>query len=175
MDTERPETPCEAPEPSLGVLARRSIEARIIAPIYDEMCKELGEPVAQAILDAAIRRAAIAEGKKFAASTPGGTSLRTFQDLQHLWTQDEALTVEVTKSTDDEFHYNVRRCRYAETYSAMGLGNIGHLLSCNRDYVFPTGYDPRISLERTQTIMQGAPCCDFKYRFAKPAGPPSDE
>jgi hypothetical protein len=30
------------------------------------------------------------------------------------------------------------------------------------------GFNGEIELERTQTIMQGAPCCDFRYR-RKPA------
>ena len=47
----------------------------------------------------------------------------------------------------------------------MGLGAIGHLLSCNRDGAFCTGYDDRIRLERTQTIMEGASHCDFRYRL----------
>lgn len=156
----------------IGILARRKIEAGIIAPIYEVMRERLGEEVAQSILDTAITRAAIAAGKSFAAKTPGGTTLRTFQELQDLWTQDDALVIDVTKATDEEFHYNVKRCRYAETYKEMGLGHIGHLLSCNRDGVFCTGYDPRITLERTQTVMEGASHCDFKYRFdakAKPA------
>ncbi|WP_457580607.1 L-2-amino-thiazoline-4-carboxylic acid hydrolase [Ensifer canadensis] len=154
-----------AMEGELGILARRRIEAGIIAPIYEAMREEIGEERAQAILDKAVSRAAIEAGKAFAAKTPGGTNLRTFQELQDLWTQDDALTIEVTKATDDEFHYNVKRCRYAETYREMGLGHIGHLLSCNRDGVFCTGYDPRITLERTQTVMQGASHCDFRYRL----------
>ncbi len=154
----------------LGILARRRIEAGIIAPIYEAMREEIGEARAQAILDKAVSRAAIEAGRTFAAKTPGGTNLRTFQELQDLWTQDDALTIEVTKATDEEFHYNVKRCRYAETYREMGLGHIGHLLSCNRDGVFCTGYDPRITLERTQTVMQGASHCDFRYRLnADPA------
>lgn len=151
----------------IGILARRRIEAGIIAPIYEEMCRQIGEEKAQAILDAAIRKAAIKAGESFAARTPGGTSLRTFQELQDLWTQDDALVIDVTKATDEEFHYTVKRCRYAESYREMGLGHVGHLLSCNRDGVFCVGYDPRISLERTQTIMEGATHCDFKYRFDK--------
>jgi hypothetical protein len=59
----------------------------------------------------------------------------------------------------------VVQCRYAETYKAMGLGEIGHLPSCNRDGAFCEGYDPRLKLERTQTIMQGASYCDFKYSY----------
>lgn len=147
----------------IGILARRRIEAGIIAPIYEEMRERLGEEMAQSILDQAIRKAAIAAGQAFAAKTPGGTSLRSFQELQALWTQDDALVIEVVKATDTEFDYNVHRCRYAETYREMGLGKIGHLLSCNRDGVFCTGYDPRITLERPQTIMGGASHCNFRY------------
>jgi hypothetical protein len=105
----------------IGILARRRIEAGIIAPIYEAMREEIGEERAQAILDKAITKAAIEAGRTFAAKTPGGTNLRTFQELQDLWTQDDALVIEVTKATDEEFHYNVKRCRYAETYREMGL------------------------------------------------------
>ncbi len=63
----------------------------------------------------------------------------------------------------DHFDFNVKRCRYSEMYRAMGLGEIGHLLSCNRDGDFCIGYNPEMKLERTQTIMKGASHCDFRY------------
>jgi len=170
MSTLRKEQLETALDGEIGILARRRIEAGIIAPIYEEMRSRLGEDVAQSILDTAIRKAAKEAGSSFAAKTPGGTDLRSFQDLQSLWTQDDALTIEVEKASDEDFHYTVKRCRYAEMYREMGLGEIGHLLSCNRDYVFPEGYNKDIALERTQTIMGGAPCCDFKYSYKKPAG-----
>lgn len=161
-----------APE-EIGILARRRIEAGVIAPIYAEMVASLGEEAAQAILDRAIRRAAIDAARGFAAKTPGGTSLTTFQALQHLWTQDDALEIEVLRATETAFDYNVRRCRYAETYRAMGLGKIGHLLSCNRDAAFCEGYHPHLKLTRTQTLMEGASHCDFRYRMeaAAPSKP----
>ncbi|WP_213304047.1 L-2-amino-thiazoline-4-carboxylic acid hydrolase [Paraburkholderia sacchari] len=155
-----------ATEGEIGILARRRIEAGVIAPIYEEMCARFGEETAQSIIDAAIRKAAIEAGQAFAGKTPGGTNLRTFQQLQTLWTQDDALVISVEEATDDAFGYTVHRCRYAEMYREMGLGKIGHLLSCNRDYMFPQGYDSNIELERTQTLMEGASCCDFKYRYA---------
>jgi L-2-amino-thiazoline-4-carboxylic acid hydrolase len=63
------------------------------------------------------------------------------------------------------------RCRYAEMYRAMGLAELGALLSCNRDGAFCEGYDPRLKLERTQTLMGGASHCDFRYRWEEtPAG-----
>lgn len=156
---------------NLGILAQRKIEAAIIAPIYESMVTEIGKERAQAIIDAAISKAAFAAAEAFAANTEGGTNLRSFQALQHLWTRDDALEIEVIEASDTVFDYNVTRCRYAETYRAMGLGEIGHLLSCNRDSVFCQGYDPRIKLERTQTIMQGASHCDFRYTFAPESSP----
>ncbi|MBB4063615.1 putative hydrocarbon binding protein [Gellertiella hungarica] len=164
MSDEATSTPSPT-EGEIGILARRRIEAGIIKPIYEEMVEAIGQQQAEAILDAAIRKAAIRAGEDFAARTPGGTNLRTFQELQTLWTQDDALVIDVVKATDTEFHYTVKRCRYAETYREMGLGKIGHLLSCNRDGVFCTGYDPRIKLSRTKTLMQGDDCCNFEYHL----------
>ncbi|MEY4006295.1 MAG: hypothetical protein RLZZ221_2391, partial [Verrucomicrobiota bacterium] len=95
------------------------------------------------------------------------TSLQSFIDRQSLWTKGGALEIQVRKRTEDEYHFDVVRCRYAEMYREMGLGHIGQLLSCNRDFVFSEGYDPNLKLERPQTIMQGGKCCDFRYRYEK--------
>lgn len=153
----------------IGILQRRKIEAEIIKPLYDEMKAELGAAKAQAIVDKVIRKAAVAAGAHFAAKTPGGADLLSFQELQSLWTQDDALTIEVKQASAESFDYNVLRCKYSEMYKDMGLGEIGHLLSCNRDGVFCQGYNPEITLERSQTLMQGALHCDFRYKF-KPKG-----
>ena len=158
-------SPESASPDEMGILARRRIEAAIIKPIYDEMRRELGEAKAQDILRRAIRRAAIESGKALAAKAPGGADLKSFQDIQHLWTRDDALRIDVLEASDKVFDFNVTRCRYAETYRQMGLGEIGHLLSCNRDGAFCEGYNPAIKLERTQTIMGGASHCDFRYRY----------
>ncbi len=34
--------------------------------------------------------------------------------------------MEMLKETEDEVHFNVVRCKYAEMYREMGLGEIGH-------------------------------------------------
>lgn len=154
--------------PDLPVLLKRRLQAEVIGPIHAEMVAALGKAQADAILDAAVRKAAIAEGKAFAARAPGGkTSMADFIKLYELWTADSALEVEVIEATDDTFSFDVTRCRYAETYREMGLGHIGHLMSCNRDGTFCQGYDPNIALERHHTIMAGAPRCTFRYAYRK--------
>jgi L-2-amino-thiazoline-4-carboxylic acid hydrolase len=158
----------EHKDDELGILARRKIEAAIIAPIYDEMRKAIGEAKARDILRRAIRRAAIDAGAEMASRAEGGgADLESFKAILSLWTKDDALTIEVIDDKPGVLDFNVRRCRYAETYRAMGLGDIGDILSCNRDGAFCEGYDPRIKLTRTQTIMGGANHCDFRYRAAK--------
>jgi hypothetical protein len=148
----------------LGILARRRIEAAIIAPIYHEMREAVGEEKARDILRRAIRRAAIDAGTEMASRANGEANLESFKAILPLWTKDDALTIEVIDDKPGVLDFNVRRCRYAETYRAMGLGGIGDILSCNRDGAFCEGYDPRIKLTRTQTIMGGASHCDFRYR-----------
>ena len=151
---------------TLPTIVKRTLQAQVIGPIFAEMAAELGEEKAARILDAAIRKAAIAEGKAFAAKAPGGvTSMADFIRLYDLWTADGALEIEVLQATDDKFDFNVTRCKYAETYREMGLGHIGHLMSCNRDGTFCEGYDAKITLKRSQTIMQGAKACDFRYEY----------
>ena len=79
----------------LGILARRRIEAAIIAPIYDEMREAIGEEKARDILRRAIRRAAIDAGAEMAARADGGADLESFKAILPLWTKDDALTIEV--------------------------------------------------------------------------------
>ncbi|MBS0219847.1 MAG: L-2-amino-thiazoline-4-carboxylic acid hydrolase [Proteobacteria bacterium] len=149
----------------MSMLEKRKIEAEILKEVYETLKASHGEEVARTTIAESVRRSAIAQARAFAATAPGGTSLKAFQDVMPFWTKGGALEIEIKEQTDTTFAFNVTRCRYAETYKAMGLGEIGHLLSCNRDGAFCEGYDPKLTLERTQTIMQGARHCDFRYRY----------
>ena len=149
----------------LPTLTKRKLQAEVIGPIFAEMVAEIGEEKASEILDRAIRKAAINEGRAFAARAPGGKpSMADFIKLFELWTTGGSLEIDVLEASDTKFDFNVTRCRYAETYREMGLEKIGHLLSCNRDGSFCEGYDPNLKLDRAQTIMGGAKCCTFRYR-----------
>jgi len=150
----------------LSMLEKRKIEAEILKEVYETLKESHGEEVAKRTIAESVRRSAIEQARAFAAA-PGGPSLKAFQDVMPLWTKGGALEIEVKEESDTTFRFNVVKCRYAETYKAMGLGEIGHLLSCNRDGAFCEGYDPKLKLERTQTIMQGASHCDFKYTYRK--------
>ena len=146
----------------LPMLDQRRIEANILKPVYREMVEQLGEEKAQEILGAAIIRDSISQGQAYAKGLED-TGLKAFRDTMAQWKASGALEMDMLKETDEEVHFNVTRCRYSEMYREMGVGDIGHLLSCNRDGTFCTGFNPKIKLERTQTIMKGASHCDFRY------------
>ena len=80
----------------LGILARRRIEAAIIAPVYDEMRKAVGEDKARDILRRAIRRAAIDAGAEMASRARGRSGPRKLQG-------DPAL-VDEGRRADDRGH-----------------------------------------------------------------------
>lgn len=55
------------------------------------------------------------------------------------------------------------RCAYAEFYKALGEPELGFLLVCTADFATADGFGADVRLTRTQTIMQGASHCDFRY------------
>ena len=149
----------------IPTIVKRRLQAQVIKPLFEEMAARFGEKEARAVLDSAVRKAAIAEGKEFAAKSGGKTSMADFIALYEHWKADGALEIEVLKADDKTFDFDVKRCRYAEMYREMGLGEIGALMSRNRDGTFCTGYDPKITLDRAKTIMAGADRCTFRYKY----------
>jgi hypothetical protein len=155
----------------LAMLERRRIEAKLLSHVYQTLRESHGKEAAERAIAESVRRSAIEQGREMAAALGGQTSLQTFIDAQELWTRGDALEIEVKEQSAERFAFDVKRCRYAEMYREMGLGNIGHLLSCQRDGTFCEGYDPKLKLERRQTIMQGASHCDFVYTYEPVATP----
>ncbi len=155
---------------NLSMIEKRRIEAEMLAHVYDVLKESVGVEAAQHAIGEAVRRSSVEQARRFAAEAEGGTSLETFVEATKLWETDDALKIAVKERTATTYAFDVVRCRYAEMYKAMGLGEIGHLLSCQRDGTFCQGYDPKLRMTRSQTIMQGASCCDFRYVYEDPEG-----
>ncbi|MEM7748295.1 MAG: L-2-amino-thiazoline-4-carboxylic acid hydrolase [Pseudomonadota bacterium] len=154
----------------MPMLERRRIEAQILKHVYDTLLESHDKAVAEATIANAVRASSIEQAEGMAADVGGNTSMKTFVDRQSQWTAGGALEIKVHEHTDDTYKFDVVRCRYSEMYREMGLGDIGHLLSCQRDGTFCEGYDKRLKLTRTQTIMGGASHCDFHYEYDKDGG-----
>jgi predicted ArsR family transcriptional regulator len=147
---------------AIGVLTRREIEARILAPLLEALSEEFGRERVLEIARQTIIRVAWEQGAQLAQSM-GGDDLAHFAASLEAWKVDDAMHIEVLEQNERHFSFNVTRCRYAEMYRALGIPELGALLSCNRDWALIQGFNPDVHLERTQTIMEGAPFCDFRY------------
>lgn len=147
----------------VGVLIRREIEARILKPVYDLLSLELGPEKAQELLKTVVIKEAKELGKTMRENSPDA-SLQAFAEQWEPWFRGGALEIEVIEKSDEAWHFNVKRCRYAEMYRDLGMADLGLSLSCNRDAALVEGYSDDIGFERSQTLMQGAAFCDFRYR-----------
>ena len=151
----------------VGVLTRREIEARILAPVIDALGQRFGR---DEVVDRRARRDRDSSRASRAARWPRrGRTIRC-RLCRHAGTVDAATMrceLEVREQTNERLSFDVTRCRYAEMYRALGIPELGAVLSCNRDAALIEGFNATVTLVRTQTIMQGAPCCDFRYTRAE--------
>ena len=146
----------------LGVLNRREAEARILQAFLGRLEDEFEAARVREVLRETIIAIAHQQGAAM-AQEQGDDSLPAFADTLPAWKRDGALETEELERSETDFHFNVTRCRYAELYRALGIPELGALLSCNRDFALIGGFNPDVKLQRTQTIMEGATHCDFRY------------
>jgi L-2-amino-thiazoline-4-carboxylic acid hydrolase len=151
--------------PKLSLLEQREIEARIVGPLIEAVRAELGEEKTLTLVRRVIAELARQSGAELAQRL-GEASLPAFARCLDTWSEAGALEIEVLEQSADRLSFNVTRCRYAEMYRALGLGNLGSSLSCQRDFSLIEGFNTAIELSRTQTIMDGADHCDFRFRAA---------
>ena len=137
---------------------RVSIQMEYVVPLVRDLQVILGEEVVNEALAERIRRR-LAAATAPAAPEVDGTALEAGFAA---FGRGDALDYEVRAADPERFDVDVSRCRYAERMAELGARDIGHLLVCNLD--FPMAADLGLELVRTGTRMQGAPCCDFRFR-----------
>jgi hypothetical protein len=147
----------------LPLLQQREIEAAIVAPLFRAFAAEVGEARAREILAGVIRDLARRAGCA-AAGAVGGNDLPHLRQAIERWRAGGALELTVLRDDADALEFDVTRCRYAEMYRRLGLEDLGPILSCGRDGAMIEGFNPAVAFCRTQTLMEGATHCDFRYR-----------
>src|SRR5262245_10140736 len=165
-----------AEQPKLALLEQREIEARIVGPLIRAFAAEIGEERALVLVGQVIRDLARQSGAELARFL-GEQTLDAFAGALDRWRENGALEIDVLEQSSTRLSFNVTRCRYAEMYRTLGLADLGASLSCQRDFALVQGFNPAIELSRPQTIMGGAPYCDFRFRLkcsgeSEPIGPP---
>ena len=150
----------------MDVIDRRHVEALVLGPLLREFQKEIGVERTNEIARNAISKIAREQGARFAEDI-GSNNLEDYVANKDAWRRQGALEVEILENSADRYSFDVTRCKYAEMYRSLGYGDLGEIFSCTRDFEFCSGFNPEVKLVRTQTIMQGASHCDFRYSMDK--------
>ncbi len=74
-----------------------------------------------------------------------------------------SLSMEIIQDTDTVFEIKVTDCLSAESFLPHKAGDIGYAAVCWGDYIWASGFNPKIKLIRDKTIMQGDGYCNHKY------------
>lgn len=158
----------EAKANEISHIKKREIQAPIVSAIIHGFMDEFGKEKTLEVLSNSIRNDAIKSGRALAERFNGNSMFDLATMIREVWCEDGAMELKVLKETEEEFHFDVSKCLYAEVYQKLGISELGKCLSCDRDFPFNEGFNPEIRLERSKTIMEGNEVCDFRY-FKKKA------
>ena len=158
----------------IPILLRREIEARIAGPLIKAFGEKFGKEETERVAAQVILELAEESGAALATRC-GGNSLTHLAGGTTQWSAGGALERDILEKSDSEYNYNIVRCKYAEMYKSLGMEELGFLFSCGRDGKMFGGFNRDIKFRRTQTIMQGAPHCDFRLSLKSEGGEKADD
>ena len=152
---------------SVSVLEQAKIQAQVLVPLVKALQAELGKERANKLVRKALGDVYRGYGEAFWRAKNERNVGKAIASAFSAFARDDALDYRVTEQSEDAFALEVTRCRYAEFYKELGEPELGFLLVCTADFAHADGFGPDIKLTRTQTIMQGAGHCNFRYRRMK--------
>ena len=150
----------------------REIQAPIVSSLIQGFAEEIGSDKTIEVAKKVINKDAIKSGKKLAQEYSGNSVRELTKIVKEVWAKDDAMKIQIIRENNNELFFDVTYCGYAEMYEDMGIKELGFIFSCSRDFPFMEGFNSEIELTRTKTIMEGAECCDFRYKKRQSSGNP---
>jgi hypothetical protein len=145
----------------MSLLDRVKIQAEILVPLVRSLEAELGREEAHRIVGGALREHFQAQAR--ARWDAVGHDLPVFmREWSARSGTKEALTTTFLRVDEEHIDFDVTDCQYARFWHELGAPDIGFLLQCSADFAVDGAVDP-LHLRRTQTRMQGASHCDFRF------------
>jgi predicted ArsR family transcriptional regulator len=154
-------------DPKLSLLDKTRIQAQVLVPVLRALRAKLGKAEADALVKEALRSWS---KRLFAAIADGidGNPRGKWAAINTMWTEitEHHVTVQMHRHDAEALEFDVTHCKFAEFFRALGEPELGALLICEADFDIAAAGGVDVSLSRTETIMQGAPSCTFRYKFA---------
>lgn len=93
----------------------------------------------------------------------GNADFKTYISIFRDPRMEASLNMKIVQDTDTVFEIKVTDCLAAESFLPHKAGDIGYATVCWGDYIWASGFNPKIKLIRDKTIMQGHGYCNHKY------------
>ena len=151
----------------IPLIEQVKIQAQVLVPLVKTLQAELGEERANAIVRKALGGLYRQYGERWWRAQGTRSLGEKMASAFDMFAAGDALDYEVVKQASDAFEVNVTGCRYAKFYKEINAPELGFLLICSADMSLTEGFGAGVQLTRTQTIMQGASHCDFRYTLKK--------
>jgi hypothetical protein len=76
-----------------------------------------------------------------------------------------AFDFEIIEETPSSLEYRVKQCLWAKTFRESEASDLGYAMVCSPDIAIAAGFNPKLKLTRTKTLMQGHDTCHFLYKM----------
>jgi hypothetical protein len=73
------------------------------------------------------------------------------------------LTYTIVEDTEKVFEKRITECLFAKTFREADASDIGYATQCYGDYGRAEGFNPKIRLTLTKTLMQGDDYCNHRW------------
>jgi L-2-amino-thiazoline-4-carboxylic acid hydrolase len=149
-------------DPKVSLLDKTRMQAQVLLPVLRAFRAELGKDKADAIVKQALRDwskqlfAAIGDGIEGGPRRKWAAINSVFGEVS-----GKEVEIEILRHDKEALDIDVTRCRFAEFFRALGEPELGALLICEADFDIASVGEGAVSLDRAQTIMEGAPSCTF--------------
>jgi len=148
------------------MLDKVKIQAQVLVPVMRALRAELGRDKADALVKGALRdwsKAIFAEIGKDIEGSPYRKFATMNTALADVTMQE--VSFDMHRRDKQALEFDITSCRFAEFFRALDEPELGALLICHVDADIADAGGSEVSFSRTQTLMQGASCCNFRYKF----------
>ena len=156
----------DAVNTAISLLDEVKIQARVLIPVLRALRTELGEATANRLVRTALRDWSRQLVDELDSRLPGRPrdKWETARNALHPRIGDD-IDIEMLRQEPDAIEFNVTGCRYADFFRQLNEPELGAILLCETDFHRAELGSPEVELHRSQTIMEGARTCDFRYRM----------
>jgi hypothetical protein len=150
----------------ITMLDKVKIQAQVLVPVMRALRAELGRDKTDALVRGALRewsKAIFAEIGRDIEGSPYRKFATMNTALADVTMQE--VSFDMHRRDKEALEFDITSCRFAEFFRALGEPELGALLICHVDADIADAGGSEVSFSRTQTLMQGASCCNFRYRF----------